>query len=209
MNEYPSLSLSSSCAQDQNDLSTIATQTTPTCTTCLAMSEWIAVAVILGCLALLTLFTILGRYESASEIAVGPGIYLKPQYMDVHIEGAVKKPGVYRVKAGALMKDVVAIAEPTQEADLKRFRERTKVSQGQNIVVPSREMLTIHISGAVQKEGDLIVPKGTRVQDLCRYLAFTDEADLNKVRSKRYLKADECIHIPVRYTKKGSRGHVQ
>ncbi|MGZ6330633.1 MAG: SLBB domain-containing protein [Parachlamydiaceae bacterium] len=198
------MSLSSSCAQDQVDLAAANPQIPPTYTTHLTMSEWIAVIAILGFLACLTLFNLLERHEAASEIAVGPGVYLKPQYMDVHIEGAVKKPGVYRVKASALMKDVIAIAEPTLEADLKRFRERAKVTQGQNIVVPAREMLTIHVSGAVQKEGDVIVPKGTRLQDLCRYLAFTDEADLNKVRSKRYLKAGETINIPVKHAKKGN-----
>jgi len=171
----------------------------------LEVREWVAIIAIIGFLFLLTVIVIVGRYDSRSTHNVGTGSYLRPQKVDVYIQGAVKNPGIYRVKSGTLIKDAIILAEPLSDADLKKIRSQSKVRNGQNIKVPTREMISIWVSGAVQEDSELIVPKGARLGDLCKYIQFTDEADLKKMNSKRFLKENETVVVPVKGAKRQNR----
>ncbi len=62
----------------------------------------------------------------------------------VHVIGAVEKPGVYRMKAGARVIDAVEQAVPKPEADLSRINLAAPLEDGKQIVVPEaipQEML--------------------------------------------------------------------
>ena len=175
----------------------------------LFVHEWIAIAIILGFLLLLTLIAALGQSSDFQSLKTGPASYLKPQEIEVHIEGAVAKPGAYRVKTGTKLQEAIILAEPLLEADLRKIRPASRLRNGQRIVLPTREMISISISGAVQEEVTLSVPKGLRLNELSKYLKFTEDADVEKINSKRFLKNQEKINIPsksaVTMPRKGSR----
>jgi competence protein ComEA len=57
----------------------------------------------------------------------------------VHVVGAVRRPGVYEVRAGARARDAIELAGgPTGRADLQGVNLAAKVSDAQQVVVPRR-----------------------------------------------------------------------
>lgn len=164
----------------------------------LYVHEWLAVALIAGFLLLLTLIVICRRGDTHlfEEKENSKLHYLKPQTIDLYIDGAVAKPGSYQVKIGTLTRDVIAMAEPLPEADLRKIRPTSKARNGQSYTVATRPTITILISGSVKSEGSLTIPKGTRLCELTRYVQFKANADLEKINRKRYLKDNESIFIP-------------
>jgi competence protein ComEA len=62
-----------------------------------------------------------------------------PSPVLVHVAGAVRRPGVYRLRAGARIDDAVARAGgPTARADLGAVNLAAKVEDGRQVVVPER-----------------------------------------------------------------------
>ncbi|MBC7341719.1 MAG: ComEA family DNA-binding protein [Clostridia bacterium] len=54
----------------------------------------------------------------------------------VHVVGAVSKPGVYRLAAGARVEEAVKMAGPLPEADLNRLNLAAPLIDGQQVIVP-------------------------------------------------------------------------
>jgi competence protein ComEA len=64
----------------------------------------------------------------------------------VHVAGAVRRPGVYRLRAGARVDDAVRRAGgPTPRADLGQVNLAAKVEDGRQVLVPER----VEVAGAV------------------------------------------------------------
>src|ERR671932_179586 len=62
-----------------------------------------------------------------------------PQAAVVHVAGAVRNPGVYRLPAGARVKDAVERAGGARRGgDVNAINLAAKVVDGQQVVVPSR-----------------------------------------------------------------------
>src|SRR4051794_14284420 len=62
-----------------------------------------------------------------------------PQAAVVHVAGAVRNPGVYRLPAGARVQDAVERAGgPRHGGDVNAINLAAKVVDGQQVVVPSR-----------------------------------------------------------------------
>src|SRR4051812_3585046 len=62
-----------------------------------------------------------------------------PQTAVVHVAGAVRNPGVYRLPAGARVQDAVERAGgPRHGGDVNAINLAAKVVDGQQVVVPSR-----------------------------------------------------------------------
>lgn len=164
----------------------------------LHVHEWLAVVIIAGFLFLLTLVVIIRRdgshlFVEQSDTRLH---HLKPQTVNLYIDGAVARPGSYEVKAGTLVKDVIALADPLPEADLRKIRPASKARNGQSFTVASRPTITVHITGAVQVEGAHTIPKGTRLFEIANYVVLKAGADKDKINRKRYLKDNEKIFVP-------------
>lgn len=177
---------------DSNQESTLIPPPAPQ----LHVHEWLAVVAIVGFLLLLTLIVICRGGNTHIFVENEGRHYLKPQTIDLYVDGAVAKPGSYQVKAGTLTKDVIAMAEPLPEADLRKIRPASKARNGQSYIIPKRATITISISGAVQTEGPLTIPKGTRLNELTQFTQLKTTADLDKINRKRYLKDNESLYIP-------------
>lgn len=163
----------------------------------LYVHEWLAVVVIIGMLGLLTLFSLYGMHANGSLSQVNEGRhFLKPQFVEIFIDGAVNKPGSYKVKAGTSVHEAISLSEPKSHADLSKIKARAKVKNGQSIHVKCIPTIQITISGAVQQEGLIEIPKGTRLCELERFIKFNEDADLKKMSRKRILKSGEKIIVP-------------
>lgn len=162
----------------------------------LALHEWMAVVVIIGFFVSLTVIS-LANTESIAQ-PQGELHYLKAQAYEVFVQGAVEAPGSYRVDAGSKVKDIVALAKPLPDADLRRFRGESKAREGQVINIPIREKIEVHVAGAVVHEGKISVPRGTRLEEIGQFVELTANADIAKIQRKRFLKADEKILVPAK-----------
>ena len=84
------------------------------------------------------------HWETAEEVTV--------KEIQVHITGAVEKPGVYRLTQGARAVEAVNLAGPLEDADPDALRLAAELSDGQTINVPYKENVDEH-DGAVKQTG--------------------------------------------------------
>lgn len=75
----------------------------------------------------------------------------------VDVQGAVKKPGVYRVKDKAIVQEVLQIAGGvTQNADLKQLNQAKRVSDQMQIYVPTKGEKSINNSTATNDQKKIV-----------------------------------------------------
>ncbi len=78
-----------------------------------------------------------GPTEDAGEIGAGTGAV--PELIYVHVSGAVRKPGLYELSAGARVADAVDIAGgPRRRADLSLVNLAQPLADGTKLDVPRR-----------------------------------------------------------------------
>lgn len=160
----------------------------------LPIHEWVAVVTILGFMAILTGLTAFDSSPS-SPVITGVPHYLTDPNIEVYIQGAVERSGVYTVPRGALVSDLLELAKPEGDADLTKLKLQSKLRKGQLVKVPKLAMLTVYLEGAVETPGALKIPKGTRLEELPNLAKLTAEANLKPLQKKRRLKDGEVIHI--------------
>lgn len=156
--------------------------------------EWIVVFSLVLLMAAITFVT------HRHWFAIQPKHYSEPHYVydqkiQVRIEGAVELPGTYELGKGAKVEDLLFLAKPAVNADLKKIVLTRKVRDGQTIHVPILEYITIYLEGAVERSGAFIVPKGTFLEDLLGLVRFSEGADLGKMRGKKRLKEGEIVKV--------------
>jgi competence protein ComEA len=77
----------------------------------------------------------------------------------VHVAGAVRSPGVYRLRDGQRIQDAVRRAGgPRAGADLNAINLAAKVADGQQVVVPRRGAAVAAAAGAAAPDGGPAAP---------------------------------------------------
>jgi competence protein ComEA len=77
----------------------------------------------------------------------------------VHVAGAVRRPGVYRLRDGERIQDAVRRAGgPRAGADLNAINLAAKVADGQQVVVPRRGAVVAAAIGAAAPDGGPAAP---------------------------------------------------
>ncbi|CCB90374.1 putative uncharacterized protein [Waddlia chondrophila 2032/99] len=59
--------------------------------------------------------------------------FIQNPFVEVVVEGKVKKPGTYRVKKGSLVREVVEMAEVEENANLDRIKLDSKLTRRRKI----------------------------------------------------------------------------
>ena len=78
----------------------------------------------------------------------------------VHVAGAVRRPGLYRVSAGARVAEALARAGgPSPRADLTAVNLAAQVEDGQQVVVPARGAAGTAVGGPALEPGAPGAPK--------------------------------------------------
>ena len=61
--------------------------------------------------------------------------FTKSPFIEVIVEGRVKKPGTYQVKKGTLVGEVVNMAIPEEDANLKRVKLDSRITRRRKIKI--------------------------------------------------------------------------
>lgn len=102
--------------RDGNSISTDESQEKPTLPFHEKFMAWLIISVLL----FLTVLNII--FDEPSMPMTESEHHLANPLLEIVIEGAVEFPGVYQVKKGSLIKEVLELAKPLPEANLKRIK---------------------------------------------------------------------------------------
>jgi hypothetical protein len=80
-------------------------------------------------------FSLINIYLDEGEIpeTTGETVYVVPPFVEISIKGAVAKPGVYQVKKGTLVQEVLQMADPLPTANLKKIKQDSKIIRRRTI----------------------------------------------------------------------------
>jgi len=105
------------------------------------------------------------RYAQVKERAVNEGKPVlenttenKIKELQVHVAGAVARPGVYKLPQGARVIDAVNMAGPTGDAALDSLKLASLVTDGQTITVP---LITPSSGNSVSAPGNIAGTSGS------------------------------------------------
>ncbi len=105
---------------------------------------------------------------------------------------------MYEMKKGCKVKELWALCRPLPDANLSRYKPNQFIRDGQLVIVPLKEYITVYLEGAVFPQGPLRVMKGTQVRELKGLVELFPNADREKLNKTRRLKDQEIIHIPLK-----------
>jgi hypothetical protein len=142
-------------------------------------TEWILTLVLL---VLLISLIIIAKIQSA--LLDTPEARSAP-IISIEISGEVEKPGIYSFEAGTPLSEFLKKAKPNRFANLRKLTPAELVRESRTLYLEELDSLTIEIAGR-----EVIVPVGTRVCDLKR---FVSQPDLKLLKSQRLLKDGEKI----------------
>lgn len=98
--------------------------------------EWLIIIAVIIAMFVLTGVSFLSDRRMAA-LAVDSPHHLVSQEIEVFVEGAVKHSGVFKMQRGATVEEVLSIAKPQPEANLKKLKMKSKLRNGQRIRVPA------------------------------------------------------------------------
>ena len=123
------------------------------------------IAVLLICI-LFGIFVLLSQWrKDPLFFEIGEKTQTVSDEVEVQVYGEEENPGSFRVKKGEPLKNVIASAKPTANADLKKLDQESLIVRRRTVTVRKTQMITITIIRENQRHL-LEVPKGTRRGDL-------------------------------------------
>lgn len=109
----------------------------------------------------------------------------------VHVSGAVKSPGVYQVKTGSRIYQVIDLAGGlTEDADREFLNMAQTVADGQKITVYTREEVE---SGNISEGSDSIIENSNRVENKKININTADKETLMELAGIGEAKADAIL----------------
>jgi hypothetical protein len=155
-------------------------------------SDWTLVFLLSALVVLVVLGAKIKAFQASSTVCDQD---LVEEFVVVTIEGAVKRPGSFRVAVGTCLKEVVKKAKPLPFADLKSKALLGAVCE--SVVLKIEELQEVLVTVCGEAENTTIaMPVGSCVKDLSSKLSLTKDADLSFFKSRRKLKDGEVIEIP-------------
>lgn len=157
-------------------------------------SEWVLVGgVFLVMLTLVAIAKIQG-FQNRSYLEA-PSPFHAPCL--VSIQGAVKKPGIYEVGPGTVLKKILKKSSPLPYADLSEIDWDQRVESSMEISIAELSEISVFITGLNSEPIHYVVPVGTRVCDLKNYMNAEEIGICKKNlwKNQRILKSRESIDV--------------
>ena len=151
---------------------------------------------------------------SATFSTTAPLTAVVSDYVFVDLHGAVLRPGVYRVRSGSRIGEVIAQAGGTVAgADLSQINQAKIVGDEMVIVVPwvltvpdseaeepaAPSTICVDVKGAVLHPGMVFLPEGSRIDDAVKAAGgMTAEADSSSLNLAARLTDGQIVLVPAR-----------
>lgn len=158
-----------------------------------SFSGWILAVSLLIFIGALVLIAKVNVYKASAAIA---STTLLPEEILVTIDGAVRKPGPYMIRAGTTIEQALRKAKPTPEADLKGLSLKAIIENPLHISVAELKEIRVTVSGAIAEPVALVLPPKSRISDLKSKVIFTDETEKTFFRRRKLLKNGDHIEVP-------------
>ncbi len=110
----------------------------------LSLKQWISVVVLVSAV-MLGIGMIMGKNLAETKVVPSEQVVIEnseePIYITSYVVGAVNKPDVYELPINSIVKDAIEKAGgPTEEADLVAINLARKVKDGEEIIVPTKQV---------------------------------------------------------------------
>jgi SLBB domain len=161
----------------------------------LTRPDWLAVIFTAGLLSTLAFVTYARRSGPLPEEGRLHELFPKKE-ITVTIEGCVAHPGSYVLNPGARLKDLLALAQPLEQAKLDGLK--SCLIDGQKIVISEVRFITVWVEGAVAHPRFYTLPEGARLGDLLRQVDLSDDAVTYKLKKREVLVDRQTVVIPHR-----------
>jgi len=158
----------------------------------LRSSEWLLTGSLLFLLAALLAIAKIKAYQA------GEPLKERVITLEISLQGHVKNPGIYPVRRGTALGELIKQARPLKFADLRSLSLKEPILKPLELVIEPLKELLIQVEGAVEHPGQISVSPGTKISDLKKILTLDKEADPAFFRKKRLLQDGECVKIPTR-----------
>lgn len=117
---------------------------------------------------------------------------------EVTVVGAIKEEKKVICLEGATVADILSSISLTEKADLEKLIYEKLLQPDQYVIIPTKNALSVVVKGAVDKEGLLLLPEKTRINELPKFISLKESADRKFfLRKRRLLKEGETIIIPM------------
>lgn len=157
-------------------------------------AEWLVVAFVIIVMTILSAVALFSD-RRASNLSLENPHHLTAQDIEVFIDGAVELAGAFTFKKGATLQELLSLAKPLPQADLKKLKIKSKLRNGQRIQVPVKKMITVILDGAVEQPGPYKIPKGSRWEDLHQLISLHPKADLSSLKKRKLLKDQDIVYV--------------
>ena len=110
----------------------------------LSLKQWISVVVLVSAV-MLGIGMIMGKNLAETKVVPSEQVVIEnseePIYITIYIVGEVNKPDVYELPINSIIKDAIEKAGgPTEDADLVAINLARKVKDGEEIIVPTKQV---------------------------------------------------------------------
>lgn len=154
--------------------------------------EWVIVTIALSLFGALTFLSL----TADKAIPAQPVTYNKP-VIEVMLKGAIERPGVYRLKEGTTLRELLNLVQVNPSADLRRYALDKPIRTGSFLQIKERSMVTMRIKSPAGEEHTLTVPRGTSLEAVIPTVKglVTQDTDFSPLRKKRKIREGELIQL--------------
>lgn len=151
--------------------------------------EWAAVAVFISILLFIGITNLwVNQRDSQLTVPLAPN-----DEVFVTLQGAVSKPGSYKVKKGEKLGSVIGLSEPHESADLSKIELNKSLRYDRIIEIPNKKMITLYLEGYVKPRGAIQMEAGATLHQLYEKIEILkNESDYLK-HNNRPLHHEEVI----------------
>lgn len=157
-------------------------------------SERIVVASLILIIFSLLIIAKTAAFRSSSDF--GLDVIPEKSLVAVQIQGAVARPGEYRVPIGTELKKVLSKAKLKKFANLRQLDFNQTIREPISFEIAELQEIKIQVDGAVKNSLFLVLPIGSRVCDLKEKISLEEWATPDALKSRRMLLDGEVFTVP-------------
>jgi hypothetical protein len=150
----------------------------------------------IGILIVIASIVIIAKANACKAFSKISDTSLVQEYILVLIDGSVKKPGQYSVRAGTTIGQALRKARPEANADLKDLPLGKIIDAPMHLHVSELKEIRVKVKGAIAAPTEIILPAKSRIKDLKSKVIFTDSTDKAFFRRKKLLRDGDEIDVP-------------